>query len=63
MSQQKYTLNLLKEAGMLGCKPSEMLIEQNHRLGDSPESTVVNRGWHQHLIGKLIYLLHTHDQI
>ena len=59
MSQQKYTLDLLKETRMLGCKPSETPIEHNRRLGDSPESTMVNRGQYQHLVRKLIYLSHT----
>ena len=30
--QHKYTLDLLKEIGMLGCKLSETLVDQNERL-------------------------------
>ena len=32
ISQQKYIFDLLKETGMLGCKPVETPIEQNHKL-------------------------------
>ena len=32
ISQQIYVLYLVKETEMLGCKPTNTLIEQNHRL-------------------------------
>ncbi|GKV06325.1 hypothetical protein SLEP1_g18226 [Rubroshorea leprosula] len=32
LSQQKYALNILTEAGLLGVKPSHFLLDQNHRL-------------------------------
>jgi hypothetical protein len=32
LSQRKYTLDLLKETGMLGARPASTPIEQNHRL-------------------------------
>ena len=32
VTQRKYTLNLLKEVGMLGCKPTEVPIDPNHKI-------------------------------
>lgn len=33
VSQRKYTLELLKETGLLGCKPTDTSIDLNHKLG------------------------------
>ncbi|KAH9753973.1 hypothetical protein KPL71_015272 [Citrus sinensis] len=38
LSQRKYILDLLEETGMLGCKPSDVRIESNHRLGATTKS-------------------------
>lgn len=37
ISQQKYTLKILKEGGFLGAKPVNFPIEQNIKLSDSSE--------------------------
>lgn len=47
----KYVLDLLGEIGLLGCKAAA-----------KPES-VVNKEQYQRLVGRLIYLLHTHPNI
>ena len=56
-------MDLLKETRMLRCKPSDVLIESNHRLGASTKSSLVNKVQYQRLVGKLIYLCHTHPDI
>ena len=58
LSQRKYTLDLLKEIGMLGCEPTDTLINVNHGLGLSQRATV-DIGRYQMLVRKLIYLTHT----
>ena len=63
ISQQKYTLDLLKEIGMSGCKPAETPIEQSHKLNEGKGSTPVNKERYQYLVGKLIYLAHTKTDI
>ena len=63
ISQQKYTLDLLKEIGMSGCKPVETPIEQSHKLNEGKGRTPVNKERYQHLVGKLIYLAHTKHNI
>jgi hypothetical protein len=62
LSQRKYILDLLSETGMKGCRHAYTPIEQNHRLvkeGGSP----VDREQYQRLVGRLIYLSHTHPDI
>ncbi|RVW79732.1 hypothetical protein CK203_042348 [Vitis vinifera] len=46
-SQRKYTLELLKEIGMLGCKLAETPIEPNHRLGFATKCVPGNKGGYQ----------------
>lgn len=57
--QQKYIVDLLIEIGMLGCKATDTPIEPNHKLGEVPEDSVVDKGSYQRLVGRLIYLAHT----
>ncbi|CAN1121074.1 Retrovirus-related Pol polyprotein from transposon TNT 1-94 [Linum perenne] len=59
LSQRKYVLDLLKETGMLGCKPSDTPMEPNKRLSRDSEVTPVDKESYQRLVGKLIYLSHT----
>ncbi|RVW96855.1 Retrovirus-related Pol polyprotein from transposon TNT 1-94 [Vitis vinifera] len=59
VSQRKYILDLLKETGMLGCKPIDTPMDSQKKLGIEKESTPVDRGRYQRLVGRLIYLSHT----
>ena len=63
MSQQKYILDLLKESGMLRCKPIDTSILPNHKLTEASDDTPRDRGRYQRLVDKLIYLLHTQPNI
>jgi hypothetical protein len=63
ISQRKYVLDLLKETGMLGCKPIDTPIDQNHRLGVSDDDALVEKGRYQRLVGRLIYLSHTRPDL
>ena len=62
ISQRKYTLDLLEETSMLGCKPIETPIEQGGKA-KLIEGDTVNKGRYQQLVGKLIYLSHTRPNI
>ena len=61
VSQRKYTLDLLTETGMLGCKPSDTPIEAGKRTENVGKP--VDREKYQRLVGKLIYLSHTRPDI
>lgn len=63
MSQRKYTLDLLKEIGMTGCKVAETAMDPNNKLGRNEDSPPVDRGRYQRLVGRLIYLSHTRPDI
>ncbi|KAK8937204.1 hypothetical protein KSP39_PZI011852 [Platanthera zijinensis] len=62
LSQRKYTLDLLTETGMLGCKPAVTSIDQRCKLG-AEVGEPVDREMYQRLVGKLIYLSHTRPDI
>ncbi|XP_038897912.1 uncharacterized mitochondrial protein AtMg00810-like [Benincasa hispida] len=59
VSQRKYTLDLLKETGMTGCKPVDIPMEVNTKLSDLSSSAPVNKERYRRLVRKLIYLSHT----
>ncbi|RVW69978.1 Retrovirus-related Pol polyprotein from transposon RE1 [Vitis vinifera] len=63
VSQRKYILDLLKETGMLGCKPIDTPMDSQKKLGIEKESTPVDRGRYQWLVGRLIYLSHARPDI
>ncbi|XP_024021911.1 uncharacterized protein LOC112091754 [Morus notabilis] len=62
-SQQKYVTDLLKETGKTTCKQASTPTDLNFKLGKEEEDAAVNREMYQHLVGRLIYLSLTHDQI
>jgi len=62
LCQRKYTIDLLSETGLLGSKPVDTPIEQNHKLFQCSNSTNIDKGRYQRLVGKLIYFL-IHVQI
>jgi hypothetical protein len=63
VSQRKYVLDLLKETGMLGCKPAETLMDSTKKIGAVQDRTLVDKGRYQRLVGRLIYLSHTRPDI
>ena len=63
VSQRKYVLDLLKETGISGCRPVDIPIDPNQKLGDNKESNLVDTSRYQRLVGKLIYLPHTRPDI
>ncbi|KAL7611051.1 hypothetical protein Lser_V15G12648 [Lactuca serriola] len=59
VSQRKYTLDLLEETGLLGCKPTIIRMEPGIKFQTVSEDEQVDKGRYQRLVGKLIYLAHT----
>ena len=63
VSQRKYTLDLLKETGMLGCKPATTPMDPAGKIQMEEERSLTDKGRYQRLVGKLIYLSHTRPDI
>ncbi|XP_019099678.1 PREDICTED: uncharacterized protein LOC109132502 [Camelina sativa] len=59
LSQRKYTLDLLNEAGKLGSKPVETPLEEDYKAGHKGElndASFEDVKQYRRLVGKLIYL-------
>ena len=56
-------LDLLKETGMIDCKPAETPMNHTTKLGNLERSALVDKRRYQRLVGKLIYLVHTRSNI
>ena len=63
VSQRKYVSHLLKETGMLGCKPTDTPMGSNYKIGLKEDSPPVDTRRYQRLVGKLIYPSHTMPDI
>ena len=63
INQRKYILDLLKETGLLNCKPAETPLDANQKLELAKPEEVVDIGKFQRLVGRLIYLSHTRPDI
>jgi hypothetical protein len=59
ISQQKYTLDLLKETEKLGCKPITTPINSNIKLNTEDGEPLKDINQFQRLVEKLIYLIVT----
>ncbi|KAL0422709.1 UNVERIFIED_CONTAM: Retrovirus-related Pol polyprotein from transposon RE1 [Sesamum latifolium] len=63
LSQRKYTLDILQEAEMLGCKPSPFPMEQNYKLRLDHDGPRTDAARYRRLIGRLLYLTVTRPDI
>lgn len=55
----KYTIDLLNEVGMLGCKQSDTPPAENIKLGTFLGQIPANKERYQRHVGRLIYLANT----
>lgn len=62
--QQKYSLDLLQDLGLLGAKPVTNPVDTSHKLNhESKSSLLSNPTSFDFLTGKLLYLTHTHPGV
>ncbi|GFY81517.1 hypothetical protein Acr_01g0013260 [Actinidia rufa] len=59
LSQRKYTLNLLKDTGMLGCRPASSPMEPNLKLSIESGELLPDASANEHLVEQVIYLNNT----
>ncbi|KAL5706521.1 Beta-galactosidase 8 [Ranunculus cassubicifolius] len=63
ISQRKYALDLLRDTGMLGARPANTPVEQNHKLDSQSGDLLTDASVFQRLVGRLIYLTLTRPDI
>ena len=56
LAQRKYVLDLLKEVGILGCKPSSSSVDSGLDLCGTSSEILEDTGRYRRLVRKLIYL-------
>jgi len=61
--QRKYTLELLAETGLLGCKSSSVPMEPNQKLSQEDGELIDDAEHYRKLVGKLMYLTFTRPDI
>ena len=63
LSQRKYALEMVDECGLLGGKPSEFPMEENHKLALVTRPHLADAQSYHRLMGLLIYLTITHPDL
>ena len=63
LSQRKYTLDILADCGLEGCRPSSFPMEQNHQLDKSEDEPKVDASRYRRIVGRLLYLQATRPDI
>lgn len=63
LCQRKYAIDIVTEAGLLGCKPAGSPIDQNHQLALAKSPPLANPEKYRRLVGRLIYLSSTRPDL
>ncbi|KAF5805700.1 putative RNA-directed DNA polymerase [Helianthus annuus] len=63
LSQRKYILDILKDSGMLGCRPSAFPFEQGTKLDKGEKEARVDATQYRRLVGRLLYLQATRPDV
>ncbi|XP_021766281.1 uncharacterized protein LOC110730767 [Chenopodium quinoa] len=61
--QRKYALDIISETGLLGAKPADFPMEQNHKLALAEGRVLEDVEKYRRLVGRLIYLCVTRPDL
>jgi len=63
LCQHKYALKIIEECGLLGAKPADFPIEENHKLALATGRELHDATRYRRLVGRLIYLTITRPEL
>ncbi|XP_074266172.1 uncharacterized protein LOC141588638 [Silene latifolia] len=63
ISQRKYALDILTEAGLIGSKPNNIPMEPNHHLASTKSPPLTDPQPYRRLVGRLVYLTITRPEL
>ncbi|XP_021974345.1 secreted RxLR effector protein 161-like [Helianthus annuus] len=63
LSQRKYTLDILEDCGLQGCRPSSFPIEPNLKLDKGETEQKIGNSLYRRMVGRLLYLQATRPDI
>lgn len=63
LCQRKYALDIIDECGLLGARPVEFPIEENHKLALATGRVLTDATRYRRLVGRLIYLTITRPEL
>ncbi|CAA7032085.1 unnamed protein product [Microthlaspi erraticum] len=63
LSQRKYALDIVSDAGLLAAKPATFPLEQNHGLALSTSALLSDPTPYRRMVGRFIYLVNTRPDL
>ena len=63
LSQRKYSLDIIEDTGLLGCKPVTIPMEQYHQLTAEDTPLLADPKKYRRLVGRLVYLMITRPEL